>query len=134
MKEKLFVVLCVLNAIGMYSLSVWGMIDPASAMDMMTGLTKPWDAETLSLMRMHNGADFGVGTGFLLVAWKPKHSFAGFVLCVVGNIAHGLVHLVDECAGHHHPQNLIPLLVIFAWAIVLCLLYPWRESWQAYKN
>lgn len=133
MRTKVFVVLCVLNAIGMYALSVWGMFDPASAMSMMTGLQRPWDAETLSLMRMHNGADFGTGTGFLLCAWKPLRSFPAFVLCLVGNIAHGLVHVVDEAGGHHHPENLIPLVIIFFWAIALAALYPWKEAWKVYS-
>jgi hypothetical protein len=133
MKERAFVVLCVLNAVGMFTLSVWGMVDPSSAMSMMTGLQRSWDAETLSLMRMHNGADFGTGTGFLLCAWKPRQSFPAFVLCLVGNIAHGLVHVADEATGHHHAENLIPLTIIFLWAIVLALLYPWRESWKIYS-
>lgn len=117
----------------MYILSVWGMVAPDSAMDMMTGLSREWDPETLSLMRMHNGADFGVGTGFLLVAFRPQASFAAFVLCVVGNICHGIVHLLDEVQGHHHPHNLIPLAVLFVWAIVLCALYPWAEGFKTWN-
>src|SRR5436190_20557242 len=104
-KTQAFRVLCVLNGLAMISTGLFGVFWPAAAMNVMTGYDHVWDPQTLSLMRMHNGADFGLGIGFVLAAWRPQTSFAAFVLCLFANVAHGLVHVLDETSGHHHAYN-----------------------------
>src|SRR4051812_49178418 len=89
-KTQAFRVVCILNGVAMVSTGLYGVFWPAAAMNVMTGYDHVWDPQTLSLMRMHNGADFGLGVGFVLAAWRPQTSFAAFVLCLFANVAHGL--------------------------------------------
>ena len=122
------------NGAAMVLTGLYGVFAPAAAMGMMTGMTHPWDAETISLMRMHNGADFGLGVGFALVAWRPLTSFSALVLCLFANAAHGAVHLVDEAQGHHHLENIGPIGLLVAMSAVLAVLYPWREGWRRFSD
>ena len=126
--RKAFQTVCFLNGVAMILTGLYGVFDPAAAMNLMTGLHHRWDIETISLMRMHNGADFGLGVGFILVALRPRTSFAAFVLCLFANIAHGAVHLIDEAQGHHHIENVGPVGILIGASALLALLYPWREG------
>src|SRR5262245_21661868 len=101
-KALLFKLTCWVNAAALIGTGLLGVIAPDRAMDVMTGLERPWDPDVLSLMRMHNGADFGLGIGLVLVSLRPERSFAALVLCLFANLAHGLVHIIDEAQGHHH--------------------------------
>lgn len=128
MRITLLRIACVLNGLAMIVTGLYGVFAPGAAMGMMTGMEHVWDAETLSLMRMHNGADFGLGVGFLLVALRPHAAFAALVLCLFANVAHGVVHLLDEAAGHHHVENIGPLALLIGGSLVIAVLYPWRAG------
>jgi hypothetical protein len=129
---KLFRVVCVLNGIAMVMTGLYGVFAPGAAMGLMTGMNHHWDPETMSLMRMHNGADFGLGMGFVLVSARPQASFAALVLCLFANVAHGVVHLLDEAQGHHHMENIGPVGILIGMSVALAVLYPWREGLQRY--
>lgn len=133
MQLTIFRVLCVVNSLALVATGVLGMIAPGHAMAMMTGLDRAWDADTMSLMRMHNGADFGLGIGFLLVALRPRTSFAALVLCLFADVAHGLVHVVDEAQGNHHLENTGPIGVLIGLSIGIAVLYPWRDGYLAWR-
>jgi hypothetical protein len=111
---------------------LYGVFAPGAAMNLMTGLGHLWDAETVSLMRMHNGADFGLGVGFVLVAFRPQSSLAALVLCLFANVAHGMVHCIDEMRGHHHLENTGPLVILVGMSVLIAALYPWREGLRRY--
>jgi hypothetical protein len=130
MRETLLRVVCVLNSLSLVATGVLGVIAPDRAMGVMTGLEKTWDPDVMSLMRMHNGADFGLGIGLLLVAWRPRTSFAALILCLFADFAHGLVHLVDEAHGHHHLENVGPIAVLLGMSLAIAALYPWREGYR----
>jgi hypothetical protein len=134
MKRMALLVVCLVNGVAMVATGLYGVFAPGAAMGLMTGLEHHWDAETISLMRMHNGADFGLGVGFLLVAIKPETSFAALALCLFANVAHGTVHVLDEIAGHHHMENIGPLGILIGLSVVIAVLYPWREGWRAWRR
>jgi hypothetical protein len=121
-------IVCVLNGVAMVLTGLYGVFFPREAMALMTGLQQLWSPETISLMRMHNGADFGLGIGFVLVAWRPHTSFAALVLCLFANVAHGVVHLIDEAHGHHHMENIGPIGILVAMSVLIATLYPWKEG------
>ncbi len=129
---RLFRVVCVLNGVAMVMTGLYGVFAPGAAMGLMTGMNHTWDPETMSLMRMHNGADFGLGVGFVLVAARPQASFAALVLCLFANVAHGVVHLLDEAQGHHHMENIGPVGILLGMSAALAVLYPWREGLKRY--
>ena len=129
----LFRITCVVNGLAMIATGLYGVFAPAAAMQLMTGLDHAWDAETMSLMRMHNGADFGLGVGFMLVAWRPRTSLSALVLCLFANVAHGVVHVVDEAQGQHHVENIGPIGILLVFSIVIAALYPWREGLRSYN-
>jgi len=133
-KTQAFRVICLLNGIAMVTTGLFGVFWPAAAMNVMTGYDHIWDPQTLSLMRMHNGADFGLGVGFVLAAWRPQTSFAAFVLCLFANIAHGSVHAVDEVSGHHHAYNVGPIAILIVVSVLLAALYPWRDGVARYMD
>jgi hypothetical protein len=134
MKLKIFRIASLLNGAAMVATGLYGVFAPGAAMGMMTGMDHPWDAETISLMRMHNGADFGLGVGFALVAWRPHTSFAALVLCLFANVAHGVVHVVDEAHGHHHLENIGPIGILIVMSLAIAVLYPWREGWERFQT
>ena len=129
---KLFRLACVLNGIAMVITGLYGVFAPSAAMNLMTGLNHVWDPETVSLMRMHNGADFGLGVGFVLVAFRPHTSLSALVLCLFANLAHGFVHGLDEIQGHHHLENIGPLVILVAMSVLIAVLYPWKEGVRRY--
>ena len=130
---KVFRVVCVLNGIAMVLTGLYGVFAPGAAMGLMTGMNHTWDPETMSLMRMHNGADFGLGVGFVLVAARPHTSFAALVLCLFANVAHGVVHILDEAQGHHHTENIGPVCILIVMSLVLAALYPWKKGLANYR-
>ncbi|MFO0741457.1 MAG: hypothetical protein U0270_36510 [Labilithrix sp.] len=123
-----------LNGIAMVLTGLYGVFWPDAAMNVMTGHDHVWDPQTLSLMRMHNGADFGLGVGFVLTAWRPGASFAAFALCLFANVAHGVVHVADEVAGHHHAYNMGPIAILIGMSAALAALYPWRDGMARYME
>jgi hypothetical protein len=125
---RVFSVVCVVNGIAMILTGLYGVFAPRDAMALMTGLDQLWTPETISLMRMHNGADFGLGVGFVLVALRPRTSFAALVLCLFANVAHGVVHFIDEAQGHHHLENIGPIAILIAMSALIAVLYPWKEG------
>ncbi|MFN7972102.1 MAG: hypothetical protein U0166_07080 [Acidobacteriota bacterium] len=129
----LFRITSVVNGLAMIATGLYGVFAPAAAMQLMTGLDHRWDAETMSLMRMHNGADFGLGVGFMLVAWRPRASLAALVLCLFANVAHGVVHLIDEAQGQHHIENIGPIGILLVFSVLIAALYPWREGIARYS-
>jgi hypothetical protein len=127
-KTLVFKLTCWVNAAGLLATGLLGVVDPGRAMNVMTGLGRRWDPDVLSLMRMHNGADFGLGVGMVLVSLRPERSFAALVLCLFANVAHGIVHLLDEAHGHHHLENVGPIGVLIGLSVVIAALYPWRKG------
>jgi hypothetical protein len=126
-----FRVVCVLNSLALLATGFLGVVAPERAMGVMTGLDdKAWDPDVMSLMRMHNGADFGLGVGLLLVAARPTTSFSALVLCLFADVAHGVVHLIDEAHGHHHLENVGPIAVLIGMSALIAGLYPWREGYR----
>ncbi len=125
---------CLLNGAAMVATGLYGVFAPGAAMGLMTGIGRTWDPETISLMRMHNGADFGLGMGFVLVALRPRTSFAAMVLCLFANVAHGVVHLIDESQGHHHMENMGPIAILVGMSVLIAALYPWREGFRAWNQ
>ena len=128
----LFRLACAVNGAAMIATGLYGVVAPGAAMNLMTGLQHSWDVETLSLMRMHNGADFGLGVGFALCAARPRTSFAALVLCLFANVAHGVVHVIDEMHGHHSPENLGPIGILLGMSALIAALYPWREGLRSW--
>jgi hypothetical protein len=125
---RLFSAFCIVNGVAMILTGLYGVFSPREAMALMTGLQQHWSPETISLMRMHNGADFGLGVGFVLVALRPQTSFAALVLCLFANVAHGVVHLIDEAHGHHHLENVGPIAILIVMSALIAVLYPWKEG------
>jgi hypothetical protein len=132
-KTTVFRLTCVVNALALVATGLLGVVAPDRAMNVMTGLNRAWDPDVMSLMRMHNGADFGLGIGFLLVALRPERAFAALVLCLFADVAHGVVHLIDEVQGHHHLENVGPIGVLIGMSAIIALLYPWREGYRSYR-
>lgn len=131
MKRKILGIACAVNGLAIVGTGLYGVFAPGAAMNMMTGLEHHWDPETVSLMRMHNGADFGLGVGFLLVALKPERSFSALVLCLFANLAHGVVHVLDQVEGRG--ENAGPIAVLVVMSVVIAALYPWKEGFERWR-
>jgi hypothetical protein len=122
-----FRIACAAQASIMIVICLIGLTAPHTAMSEMTGMDRPWDPSTLSLMRMQTGSDLVLVAGFLLIAFRPVASFSAFVLCLASSLGHGILHL-RLAAEAGLSRELLMISVLVVGPLVLASLYPFRSA------
>jgi hypothetical protein len=128
MSRLVFRVMCAANGVMFLVLALYGLVAPNAALKLMSGFVIPDDPQLISLMRMHVATDLGLGLAFLLVAYRPLSSFAAFVLGIVANVSHGMVHVVEELHGTHAFEHALAIVALVIMSAVLVVFYPWKEA------
>jgi len=125
---------CAVNGLGMFGLGVYGLVAPLAAVRWMAAIEVPFNPDVVSLIHMHVATDLGLGVGFLLAAWRPHTSFAAFVLCLMANVSHGLVHVVELAQGRHGWEHHLAITALVVVSAVLAALYPWGPAWRHFAG
>jgi hypothetical protein len=126
-KTKILRIACVVQGVGLILLSVIGLLNPQFAMTDMTHIHQDWSPASQALLRMQSAGDLIVAVGFFLVALNPVGSWSCFLICIIGNILHGLVHL-KVLGGTHEAGHIKIMSALMFLPLLAAALYPWKES------